>query len=165
MLSMIDRPRIVGANADPRKKDSVLKLVYFHGSVKSSIGLFAERIKDKDCVQLPCKMPEENNYHIRVFYWVGVMGITITEISVIFDSTWSYIYLDKDHNEAAKAANDSHQHNLPDDSCVKDQICRYEKRHALAHLTRLRPSVFLELTNPEDPNEPDPDFEQEDLEP
>ena len=165
MLSMIDKPRIVGANTDPRRKDSVLKLVYFHGSVKSIDGLFARRINDKDCVQLPDAALDESNYHVRVFYWVGVMGITITEISVSFGSTWSYIYLDKDHVEAAKAAGDTHQHNLSDDSCVKKQIVEYEKRHALEHLARLKPSVFLELTSPEDPNEPDPEFEQEDLEP
>lgn len=164
MLSFVDRPQVIEVIGDPRKEEKALKLVYFFGTSEAIDEIIAKRRSDKSCHQLPHSdgVPFSNAYPVRVFYWVGVNGVSINQIDVQFDSRWSCFYSSNGRVGTCESCKGNfHRHFLSNVDCVDHQIRRYEKKRIISRLAKLEPCVLLDILSEEEVEEPDPFFEDD----
>lgn len=165
MLSLVDRPRVIEVVGDPRKDEAALKLVYMFGTATAIDNISAKRRQDNSCRQLPkgidsSKLPSV--YHVRVFYWVDVNGISVNQIDVKFGQRWSCFFeADARVGTRMDCNGHFHRHFLQTSECVENRIYKYEKHYVISRLAKLEPSVLTDLIGLEEADEPDPFFEAE----
>lgn len=164
MLSFLDHPQTLEVG-DPLKDDAELKLVYFFGAADAIDVVVAKRRADKSCRQLPhdkeFQLPSA--YHVRVFYLVGLNGVSVKQIDVQFDSKWTCFYEKNERVGTCDSCHGNfHRHFLETDDCVISQIRRYERSRIIARLAKLNPGDLLDIVGQEEADERDFSFEAED---